>query len=108
MKRLLVTLFAIAALAIPATLVAAPSDKGQCRQDVRDLLVTLSEEGTVGDYVSDGFYGNEPNPEPPNPGGGTLPSQSPGPKVTLPDGSVVDGPTWGSIQSGLIKGACNS
>lgn len=108
MKRLLVTLFAIAALVIPATLVAAPSDKGQCRQDVRDLLVTLSEEGTVGDYVSDGFYGNEPNPEPPNPGGGTLPSQSPGPKVTLQDGSVVDGPTWGSVQSGLIKGACNS
>lgn len=75
---------------------------------MRDLLVTFSEEGTVGDYVSDGFYGNEPNPEPPNPGGETLSSPSPGPKVTLPDGSVVDGPTWGSVQSGLIKDACNS
>jgi hypothetical protein len=59
----------------------------------------------MGDFVPDSYYGNEPNPEPPNPGSGTLPSQSPRPKVTLPDGTVVDGNSWGVVQSGAIKDA---
>jgi hypothetical protein len=107
MRRMLVTAFALGALAIPATMFAAPSDKGACRQATHDLIVASSEEGTYGDAISDGFYGNEPNPQPPNPGGGTEPSQSPGPKVTLPDGTVVDGNSWGFYQSGAIKDACN-
>jgi hypothetical protein len=64
---------------------------------------------TVGDCLSDGFYGNEPNMiEPFAPGGpaeqepGTqagrvIPSQSPGPKKTEPDGSVVPGSSLGDI-----------
>jgi hypothetical protein len=107
MKRLVLTVLACGALVLPAAIFAAPSDKGACRQGVHAALVALSEEGTVGDYVSDGFYGNEPNPEPPNPGGGTEPSQSPGPKVTNPDGSVSPGNSWGFYESGVIKDACN-
>ena len=107
MKRLVLTVLACGALVLPAALFAAPSGKGSCRQAVHDFLVTSSTEGTMGDAISDGFYGNEPNPEPPNPGGGTVPSQSPGPKVTLPNGTVVDGNSWGFYESGAIKDACN-
>jgi hypothetical protein len=50
---------------------------------------------TVGDCLSDGFYGNEPNmadgsvggpaeQQPGTKGGNVLPSQSPGPKVNNP------------------------
>jgi hypothetical protein len=64
---------------------------------------------TVGDCVSDGFYGNEPNmangapggPAEQTPGtqaGNVLPSQSPGPFKTLPDGTVVRGSTIGDWQ----------
>jgi len=106
-KRLVLTALACGALVLPAAIFAAPSDNGDCRQAVHDLLVTSSAEGTMGDAISDGFYGNEPNPEPPNPGGGTLPSQSPGPKVTNPDGTVSPGNSWGFYESGAIKDACN-
>jgi hypothetical protein len=64
---------------------------------------------TVGDCVSDIFYGNEPNmadgapggpaeQEPGTKGGNVLASQSPGPNKTLPDGSVVHGSTIGDYQ----------
>ena len=64
---------------------------------------------TVGDCISDGIYGNEPNqadgsaggPAEQAPGdnaGGVLGSQSPGPFVTLPDGSVVRGSSVGDFQ----------
>jgi hypothetical protein len=106
MRKSVLTAAFAAALALPAVAGAAPSDKGQCRQDAKAVVIaTLSpDEGTMGDAVSDGFYGNEPNEV----GGQTVPSQSPGPKVTLPDGSVVQGPTWGDIQKTIIKPACNS
>ena len=63
---------------------------------------------TVGDCISDGFYGNEPNMSNGAPGGpaeqapgsqagNVVPSQSPGPKVTNPDGSVRPGASVGDI-----------
>jgi hypothetical protein len=64
---------------------------------------------TVGDCISDGFYGNEPNmangaaggpseQAPGSKGGNVVASQSPGPKKTLPDGSVVPGNSVGDYQ----------
>jgi hypothetical protein len=49
---------------------------------------------TVGDCISDGFYGNEPNVV----DGHIVASQSPGPKKTLLDGSVVQGNAVGDYQ----------
>ncbi len=103
--------------AVPATAGAAPSDNGACRQFVHDATVAASTEGTRGDFVSDVFYGNEPNivgpfapggpseQEPGTKGGRVVPSQSPGPKVTTP-GGVVAGPTFGDFQQG-VKAFCN-
>ena len=59
---------------------------------------------TVGDCMSDGLYGNEPNmadgslggpaeQEPGSQAGNVLPSQSPGPWANTP--SDPDNPTWG-------------
>jgi hypothetical protein len=104
-KSAFASLLAFAAFAaVPGAAGAAPADNGACRQGVHDTLITLSEEGTVGDFISDGFYGNEPNEV----AGHTVPSQSPGPKVTLPDGTVVVGSSWGDIQKSVIKPTCNA
>ena len=73
---------------------------------------------TVGNCISDGFYGNEPNmadgsaggpseQAPGSKGGNVLPSQSPGPKVTNPDGSVRDGASVGDINQEFGGGALN-
>jgi hypothetical protein len=89
---LVVAVLAAAALAVPA-FAAGNGQNGP----------------TVGDCISDGFYGNEPNTASGAPGGpaeqapGTqagnvLPSQSPGPFKTLPDGSVVSGNSVGDYQ----------
>ena len=64
---------------------------------------------SVGDCISDGFYGNEPNmadgtaggPAEQTPGsqaGNVLASQSPGPFKTLPNGDVVRGNSVGDYQ----------
>ena len=103
MKTITAVLGAALALAAAPVAVAEPSENGACRQEVHDALVALSEEGTMGDFVSDGFYGNEPNEL----NGQTVPSQSPGPFVTNADGSVRRGATWGEIQTTLIKPLCN-
>lgn len=102
MKKVTAALTAALALAATPAALAEPSESGACRQEVRDALVALSEEGTMGDFVSDGFYGNEPNEL----NGQTVPSQSPGPFVTNPDGSVRRGATWGEIQTTVIKPLC--
>jgi hypothetical protein len=71
---------------------------------------------TVGDCISDGLYGNEPNqadgsaggPAEQAPGdnaGGVLGSQSPGPFKTLPDGSVVRGSSVGDFNRAFGGGA---
>lgn len=55
----------------------------------------------VGYCVSDGFYGNQPNLDA---DGNVVPSQSPGPKKTLADGTVVDGNSIGDYNSGRATG----
>jgi|SRR5687768_4499078 len=121
MKKLLVAavVAVVPVIAVPGVASAA-SANGECRQGVHDTLVAGSTEGTVGDFISDGFYGNEPNivdpfapggpseQEPGTKGGRVVPSQSPGPKVTNPDGSVRQGASWGDIQQTVIKPACNA
>ena len=74
---------------------------------------------TVGDCLSDGFYGNEPNivgpfapdgpaeQEPGTKGGRVVPSQSPGPKVTT-SGGVVDGPSIGDIHQEFGGGSAQA
>lgn len=55
----------------------------------------------TGYCVSDGFYGNQPNLDA---DGNVVPSQSPGPKRTLPDGTVVEGNSIGDYNSGRATG----
>jgi len=55
----------------------------------------------VGYCISDGFYGNQPNLDA---DGHVIPSQSPGPKKTLPDGTVVQGNSVGDYNSGRALG----
>jgi hypothetical protein len=73
---------------------------------------------TVGDCISDGFYGNEPNMADGTAGGpaeqahganagNVVPSQSPGPKVINPDGTVRDGASVGDINREFGGGALN-
>lgn len=97
---------ALAAVAIPAA------------------TATAQSEGTVGDCISDGFYGNEPNlvdpfapggPEEQPPGsvaGRVVPSQSPGPLVTNPDGTVREGASVGDIHQefggGIVPEVCRT
>jgi hypothetical protein len=92
-KKLIIVAVAAAALASPAALAAGNGSP------------------TVGDCISDGFYGNEPNmadgslggPAEQQPGtqaGNVLPSQSPGPFVT--------DPTTGEVSRGNSIGFYNS
>ena len=89
------------ALAVVAIASAAPVSAGG----------TLQNGYTVGDCISDGFYGNEPNPtgvlsgtnlgpsqlEPGTKGGTILPSASPGPKI-YNGGNPIRGSSIGDIQ----------
>src|SRR3712207_5214987 len=63
-------LVAVVALALPAVAQAAPNQQAQCRQDVRDQMVAVSDEDTRGDFMSDFLFGNEPNIEGPFAPGG--------------------------------------
>ncbi|HEX6115993.1 MAG TPA: hypothetical protein VFY99_02765 [Solirubrobacterales bacterium] len=102
MKKIILVAVSIAILAIPATSIAAGN---------------AQSGATVGDCISDGFYGNEPNivqpfaaggpaeQDPGTKGGRVVPSQSPGPKVTNPDGSVRAGASVGDIHQGFGAGA---
>lgn len=112
MRRLLITagIVGVALLLAPATALSAGNG---------------NNGPTVGDCISDGFYGNEPNTIDPEVSGvgpselepGTkahrvVPSQSPGPKVTLPDGTVVKGNSVGyyhrEFGGGVVPAACRA
>ena len=98
------------ALAVVAIASAAPVSAGG----------TLQNGYTVGDCISDGFYGNEPNPtgvlsgtnlgpsqlEPGTKGGTILPSASPGPKV-YNGGTPIAGPSVGDVNQLLGGGYLN-
>jgi len=106
MRTLTVALSLAFALGLGAGLAPEPASaaKGDaaCQQGITDLyLASVDTEGTRGDAISDGYYGNEPNEV----DGQTVPSQSPGPKVTLADGTVVKGASWGEFQQ-AIKDYC--
>lgn len=71
---------------------------------------------SVGDCISDGLYGNEPNmadgspggpseQEPGSQAGNVLPSQSPGPFVNNP--ADPDNPTRGRSVGGWMQGGVN-
>ena len=122
LKRSCIAIVAAACLfgALTASTFAAPSDQGQCRQAANDLFVSLSDEGTRGDFQSDVIFGNEPNmanganggpseQEPGSQAGNVLPSQSPGPFVNDPNDP--DNPTFGftggNLQT-LVKAACSN
>ena len=81
MKKLIVCAVAVGALVIPSASLAAGNSQTQL---------------TVGNCISDGLYGNEPNmadgslggpaeQEPGTKGGNVLPTQSPGPFVNNPN-----------------------
>lgn len=106
---------ALTALAVPGVASAAPPDAVTCRQDVRAALLSTSDEGTWGDYMSDGLFGNEPNIEGPvvedagpnelEPGtaaGRVVPSLTPGPETK--GGGFYTG---GQLQAD-IAGYCNA
>ena len=61
-----------------------------------------SPRDNVGYCISDGFYGNQPNEDAE---GNVVPSQSPGPQRTLPDGTVVTGNSVGDYQRGAVTGS---
>jgi hypothetical protein len=97
MRRLLMTIgiAVIGLLLVPAAGIAAGN---------------AQTGATVGNCISDGLYGNEPNIvdpevedagpaelEPGTGAGRVVPSQSPGPKKTEPDGSVVPGSSVGDF-----------
>jgi hypothetical protein len=91
-----------------AAIIAAPASAGGNAQS----------GPTVGDCISDGFYGNEPNIEPYAPGGPAeqapgskgghvVPSQSPGPVVNNPadPDNPFPGPSVGDIHQLYGPGA---
>ena len=119
----------MATMVLPAAAMAAPpaGSKGECVQAVKAGTIALLdspndvESGKLGDAISDGFFGNEPNllntntdddlgPNEVAPGsqaGNVAPSLSPGPKVT--GGGFL---TWGTIKKaggiGSIKTLCGA
>ena len=101
---------------------AVAEGNGACRQAANDLFVTLSGEGTRGDFMSDVIFGNEPNmangaaggpseQKPGTQGGNVLATWSPGPFVNTGENA----PPWndrtmgfggGDLQA-LVKAACD-
>ena len=96
------TLLVIAACAAAAVPSVAPAQSAGGRNT-----------DTTGYCISEVFYGNEPNqadgstggpseqPRGGNARGGVVPSQSPGPKATNPDGSVREGASVGEVNRQL-------
>jgi hypothetical protein len=84
--------FAIAASVVALSTIGLAAPAQAAPDEPRD---------NVGYCISDGFYGNQPNRDA---DGNIVPSQSPGPKKTLPDGTVVDGSSVGDYNSGRRTG----
>jgi hypothetical protein len=85
MRKILISTLAVAAFGAATVSPAAASTGPSESRPVN----------TTGYCISDGFYGNEPNFDA---NGNVIPSQSPGPKKTLPDGTVVPGNSVGDYQ----------
>jgi hypothetical protein len=85
MRKILISMIAVAAFGAATVAPAAASTGPSESRPVN----------TTGYCVSDIFYGNEPNFDAE---GNVIPSQSPGPKKTLPNGDVVPGSSIGDYQ----------
>ena len=121
MRSVITACIAIIALTLPGS-PAAADGKGACRQAANDLFVSLSGEGTRGDFMSDVIFGNEPNmadgsaggpseQEPGTQAGNVLATWSPGPfrntgENTPPRNDRTMGFGGGDLQA-LVKTACN-
>ena len=121
MRRVLTIGLATIALTFAASSPAAADGDGECRQEAHDLFVSLSDEGTRGDFMSDVIFGNEPNvlvgtggpseQEPGDQAGNVVASQSPGPFTNTgpndpPRNDRLFGFTGGELQA-LVRAACN-
>ena len=122
MRRVMTIGLAIVALAFAGSSPAAAEGDGACRQAANDLFVSLSDEGTRGDFMSDVIFGNEPNmangspggpseQEPGTQAGNVLATLSPGPFVntgenTPPRNDRTMAFGGGDLQA-LVKAACN-
>src|SRR5688572_26753806 len=91
MRKPVIVVTLVAALLVSGS-PAAANGNGECRQSFGDAFVSLSDEGTRGDFMSDVIFGNEPNmatgavggPSEQAPGsqaGNVLATWSPGPWV---------------------------
>jgi hypothetical protein len=121
MRKLIVVFAAVAALVVSGSPAAADGN-GECRQAADDLFVSLSDEGTRGDFMSDVIFGNEPNmadgtpggpseQEPGSQAGNVLASWSPGPWVNTgfnepPRNDRTRGFGGGDLQA-AVRAACN-
>ena len=121
MRKLIVTCALILTLLVSGSPAAAEGN-GECRQAFGDAFVTLSAEGTRGDFMSDVIFGNEPNmadgsaggPSEQAPGsaaGNVLATWSPGPWVNTgenlpPRNDRLQGFGGGDLQA-LVRAACN-
>ncbi|HET6701166.1 MAG TPA: hypothetical protein VFH14_05160 [Gemmatimonadaceae bacterium] len=119
MSRLIVVVTIVAALVVSGTPAAAD---GECRQEAHETFVAASGEGTMGDFMSDVIFGNEPNmangapggPSEQAPGsqaGNVLASWSPGPWVNTGENSPprndrTRGFDGGDLQA-LVRAACD-
>lgn len=110
----------VGALVLSAT--PALAGDGQCRQDAHDLFVAASSEGTMGDFMSDVIFGNEPNmasgatggpneQEPGSQAGNVLATWSPGPWVNtgenLPPRNDRTRGFGGDDLQALVRATCN-
>jgi len=118
MRTLIVVVAVLAALVVSGT--PATAD-GECRQEAHDTFVAASGEGTIGDFMSDVIFGNEPNmanatggpseQEPGSQAGNVLATWSPGPWVNTgenlpPRNDRTRGFGGGDLQA-LVRAACN-
>jgi hypothetical protein len=122
MRKTPLLLALAAAVGVPAVAQAEPSETGECHQRAHDAFVAASSEGTMGDFMSDVIFGNEPNIEGPFAPGGpseqppgerdgrVVPSQSPGPFVNRgpnepPRNDRTFGFTGGDLQE-AVRASC--
>jgi hypothetical protein len=93
--------FLFAGIAVAALALATPSFAAG--NAVGKVLQSLSPD-SVGKFVSDGIYGNEPNT---SSTGGVLPTFAPGPHVCGGpgcEGPSANGPTMGELIAPLVSG----
>ena len=111
--RLLTAAAALAATMVPTVAAAEPGTGAEVQSGHAAIIAVLGTEehagaeGTLGDALAAGYFGNTSNPRPS--GHGVLPSLSPGPSVCVYDstGTCIGsepGLTWGELISAAVQG----